>query len=379
MICSDPQCPRRYHGGTKEITMNRKLLEEMISINSVYPNEYRLGKFLRAYLASQGFTVITQRVSAKRYNIFARRGNGKKAVLFYGHLDTVPVTNITHWRTDPFYLTDRRGRLYGLGAYDMKGGIAAFIDASVRSDSYVKIFLAVDEESVSEGAWAAIKYRNDFFSDVDLIVSAEPNFGLGMYGIARGRTGRFIFTVDFEGKPAHVARYQESIDAMSMMGKFISDFYAAREQLFISRGTFAQIRRASGEAIGMSVCGNASVDVEVLGSHKDSISDIQGRLQSLTNSMVRLKPRKTPYLSGYYFVSFPYLDLIGSIIRRNTHKKLKLHTRMSVGDDNVLATLGIPVITWGPDGGNAHAPNEYVSWSSLQTLSNMFYELLERH
>lgn len=379
MICSDPQCPRRYHGGTKEITMNRKLLEEMISINSVYPNEYHLGKFLRAYLASQGFIVTTQKVSARRYNIFARRGNGKKAVMFYGHLDTVPVTNSTHWRTDPFHLADRRGRLYGLGAYDMKGGIAAFIDASVRSDSYVKIFLAVDEESVSEGAWAAIKYRNDFFSDVDLIVSAEPNFGLGMYGIVRGRTGRFIFTVDFEGKPAHVARYEESIDAMSMMGKFISDFYAGREQLFFSRGTFAQIRRASGEAIGMSVCGNASVDVEVLGSHKDSISDIQGRLQSLTDSMVRLKPRKTPYLSGYYFVSFPYMDLIGSIIRRNTHKKLKLHTRMSVGDDNVLATLGIPVITWGSDGGNAHAPNEYVSWSSLQTLANMFYELLERH
>ncbi len=359
--------------------MNTKLFERMVSLNSVYPNEYRLGRFLCAYLAKHGFLVTTQRVVAKRYNIFAKRGAGEKAVMFYGHLDTVPVTNPIKWRTDPFHLTDRQGRLYGLGTYDMKGGIAAFLDASVRSDSYIKIFLAVDEEWISEGAWTAIKHRRDFFSDVSLVISPEPNFGLGTYGIVRGRTGRFIFTVNFEGKPAHVAQYQESIDAVSMMGKFISDFYAAREKLFFSRGTFAQVRRVSGEAIGMSVCGDASVDVEVLGGYQDSISDIQERLQSLTDSTVRLKPRKTPYLPGYYFDSFFYMELIGSIIRRNTHRKLELHTRMSVGDDNVLATLGIPVITWGPDGGNAHAPNEYVSRSSLETLSTMFYEFLEKH
>ena len=57
---------------------------------------------------------------------------------------------------------------------------------------------------------------------------------------------------------------------------------------------------------------------------------------------------------------------------------MNLYTRMSVGDDNALATLGIPVITWGPDGGNAHAPNEYVTKTSLEKLSKMFYEFLER-
>jgi acetylornithine deacetylase/succinyl-diaminopimelate desuccinylase-like protein len=348
----------------------------MVSLNSVYPNEYRLGKFLCAYLAKHGFLVMTQRVAAKRFNIFARRGAAKKAVMFYGHLDTVPVINPTKWRTDPFHLTHRQGRLYGLGTYDMKGGIAAFLDASVRSDSYIKIFLAVDEEWISEGAWTAIKHRRDFFSDVNLVISPEPNFGLGTYGIVRGRTGRFIFTVNFDGKPAHVAQYQESVDAVSMMGKFISDFYAAREKLFLSGGTFVQIRRVTGEAIGMSVCGNASVDIEVLGNYQDSISDIQGRLQSLTDVSVRVKARKTPYLPGYFFSTFPYQQSIANIIRFHTKKEMKLHVRQSVSDDNVLATLGIPVITWGPSGGNAHEPNEYVEKSSLETLSKMFHDVL---
>lgn len=356
--------------------MNSKLFERMISLNSVYPDEYRFGKFLYAYLAKHRFLVATQRVSAKRYNIFARRGAGGKAVLFYGHLDTVPVANPSKWSTDPFHLIDRRGRLYGLGAYDMKGGIAAFLDACVRSYGYIKIFLAVDEEMISEGAWSAIKYRRDFFSDVELIISPEPNFGLGTYGIVRGRTGRFIFTVNFEGKPAHVAQYRDGVDAISMLGKFITNFYNARKRLFLLHGTFAQVRRVAGEAVGMSVCGNASAEVEVLASYKDSIDEIQKRLQSLTHEKVHVKERKTPYLPGYYFATFPYQGIIDDIIRRNTGRAMELHSRVSVADDNVLATLGIPVITWGPDGGNAHAPNEYVKKASVTTLSTMFYELL---
>lgn len=357
--------------------MNTKLLEQMVSLKSIYPDEYRLGRFLQARLSDIGFQVMTQKISAKRYNIFASKGEGIKAVLFYGHLDTVPLTKITKWKTNPFKLSVRQGRLYGLGAYDMKGGIASFLDVCVKSKGYVKIFLAVDEENISEGAWNAVRQNRNFFSDVELIISPEPNFDTGLNGIVRGRTGRYIFTVSFEGKPAHVARYKEGIDSLEEMSKFMAKFYKTREKLFYSRGSFIQIRRVEGEAIGMSVCGNAALEVEVIANHMDSIDQIQQKIQSLTHAQVCLKTRKTPYLPGYYFKTFPYREIIGKTIQRNTSKKMELHTRMSVGDDNALATLGIPVITWGPDGGNAHAPNEYVEISSLDILSKMFFEFLE--
>ncbi len=357
--------------------MDNQLLERMVSISSIYPDEYRLGEFLRKYLRAHGFTVHTQRISENRFNIFAVKGSGTKSILFYGHLDTVPIGNVRLWTSDPFALIERRGRYYGLGVYDMKAGIAAFLHACIHSTSYTKLFLAVDEEYISIGAWAAVQHQRKFFSDVELIISAEPNFDIGTHGILRGRTGRFIFTVNFQGKPAHVAQYRDGVDAISMLGKFITDFYNARERLFLSQGTFAQVRGVSGEAVGMSVCGSASVEVEVLSGYKDTLDEIYKRLQSLTYEKVQLKARQTPYLPGYYFTTFPYQKIIGDIIRRNTGKAMELHSRMSVGDDNVLATLGIPVITWGPDGGNAHIPNEYVSRSSLETISNMFHEFLE--
>ncbi len=348
----------------------------MVKIKSVYPGEYRFGKFLRAYLTRHGFRVTEQKISERRYNYFASRGAGGKAVLFYGHLDTVPLTDRSKWRTDPFILTKRGGRLYGLGAYDMKGGIAAFLDACARTSGYVKILLASDEEWISEGAWAAVR-RRSFFDDVDLIISPEPNFGMGMHGILTGRTGRSLFTVSFTGKPAHIVQHGKGIDAMPYLATFIDNFYKNRERLFFSRGTFAQVRAVEGEAVGMSVCGEASAVVEVFPNHTDTIADIQKRIQSLTTARVRLKPRKTPYLPGYYFASFPDQQVISNLIQERTGKTMKLHTRMSVGDDNVLATLGIPVITWGPDGGNAHTPNEFVSESSLTVLSQMFCEYLK--
>lgn len=358
--------------------MNTKLLEQMVKIESIYPSEYRLGKFMCAYLARHGFRVKTQKVGENRYNILATRGRGGKAVLFYGHLDTVPITHIKDWKTDPYVLTNKSGKLYGLGAYDMKSGIACFLDAAIGSDGYIKIFLAVDEEYLSEGAWEALAHRRGFFSDVSLIISAEPNFGMGLHGILRGRTGRYIFTVDFEGVPAHVARHAEGRDAVEMLGVFIADFYRERDRLFISHGSFAQIRAIEGEAIGMSVCGNTRAQIEVLANHTDTIEGVRERLQSLTAHPVRIKARKTPYLPGYYFKLFPYQEIISDVICRTTGKHMELNTRISVGDDNAMSTLGIPVISWGPDGGNAHAPNEYVTLKSMETLSQMFREVINK-
>ena len=104
---------------------------------------------------------------------------------------------------------------------------------------------------------------------------------------------------------------------------------------------------------------------------------IESKIQSLTSATIKPKERPTPYLPGYCFPTFPYQSLIREIIRRNTDMDMELKTRKSVADDNALATLGIPVITWGPDCGNAHSPNEYVKAESLNILSNMYRQLLD--
>ncbi|MFZ2199616.1 MAG: M20 family metallopeptidase, partial [Microgenomates group bacterium] len=355
---------------------DRRLLENMVTIPSSYPSEYELGEYLERYLSSNGFNVASQQVAADRHNIFATKGRGHRAILFYGHLDTVPLTSRAQWQTDPFSLTEIDGNLFGLGTYDMKGGISAFVEACANSKSYCKILLTVDEENWSAGIWKAIAEKSDFFDDVELIISAEPNFGLGLNGVTNARTSRYLYTVTFDGKPAHVANYQDGVDAVNILGKFIADFYATREELFHVNGSYAQIRSVGGSAMGMSVCGISTAEIEVLAAPGETLESVRLKIQSLTTFGVIPKTRPTPYLPGYIFTAFPYQDTIREVIKKHTGLDMELKSRKSVADDNALATLGIPVITWGPDGGNAHAPNEYVKINSLNILSKMYLELL---
>lgn len=358
--------------------MPRELLTNMVNLRSIYPEEGRLGEYMLGYLESQGFKVERQQVEADRYNLLASKGQGEASILFYGHLDTVPLVDESKWQSDPFTLTERDGNLYGLGAYDMKGGIAAFVDACSRSERYTKIILSVDEENWSAGIWQALEHRRDFFADVELAISAEPNFDGGMHSLTRGRTGRFLYTVTFEGIPAHIARYKDGLDAIQLAAEFTSKLYENREALFHQSGSVAQVRKLAGESVGMSVSAEASAEVEILAAHGDSLEAVQAKIQSLAGSGVVVpKNRPTPYLRGYFFDTIPYQQQLQTVIQAGTGKEMQLVTRQSVADDNALATLGTPVITWGPDGKNAHAANEYIVSDSLQQLALMYFAFLE--
>lgn len=356
--------------------MNIQLLSELVAIPSFAPQEKNISKFLQQQLKELNFSIKTVAIGSNRKNLLATRGKAKTYPLFYGHMDTVQPVNKDQWKTDPFQVTTKGDYVYGLGTYDMKGGIAAFIEAIRNISTPVKILLSVDEEEISEGAWTVLEKNKEFFSDVDLIISAEPNFDLGLHGITTARTGRCIFQTIIIGKPAHIAKYKDGIDAVELASLYISELYNLRETWQKKYGTIIQVRSINGDSVGMSVCASVSLSIEAIIGTDDSIDQIQSRLSTIFRTTVSLKERKTPYLPSYSFDTFPHQKTIKAIIKQITGKNMKLHTRQSVGDDNVLATLGIPVITWGPDGGNAHAPNEYVSLSSLKTLSSMYKEVL---
>lgn len=358
--------------------INQDLLKKLVSIKSD-ENESEIGQVLRETLVSYGFSVQETEVESGRKNLLAIKNEKVtgKSILFYGHQDT--VSPLSGW--NPFEPIIDGDKMIGLGTYDMKGGIVTFLEASKNSSAYIKIFLAVDEENLSKGIWTSLDRDRTFFDDVELVISAEPNFGLGLNGITRGRTGRAIFEVNFAGQAAHVAKYKDGRDAIELATNWIQKLYQSRDQIFNSEQTVALVRKFNAEAVGMSVCASASIEVEILSGANDSFQKISGVLASImpTNKSIsiELKKRVTPYLEGYFFESFPYQNEIGQIIKQTTGDNMTLHERTSVGDDNALATLGIPVITWGPDGGNAHNVEEWVSLSSLDKLSDMYKRLLD--
>lgn len=360
------------------------LLRQLVEIPSASGNEQAISLFCQGFLREAGFQVETVPIGSKkrvRENILASKGTGEKAICFYGHLDTVKAID-KDWDKGkpPLRLTQVGDRYYGLGTSDMKGGVSALLEAVESTDKYVQVLLTVDEEEISEGSWAVVKQRPDFFRDVNLIIAAESSFDLPSYAVTNGRTGRFVYDAIFKGQAEHLMHYELGVDAMKMMYRFGNRFYDLVEsgQLFKSPYSKTQIRKSESESIGMSVPGLARLEVEVLQGPEDAPSEILARLQSLTDEgKIKLKPRKTPYLSGYKFDNFPNRKLLGQIIREHTGQELQLVQRSSVGDENVFATLGIPIITWGPSGGNEHRSNEYVEIESLDRIQRMYQEFLE--
>ena len=104
------------------------LLEKLIRIHSISPNDAQCQEFLITYLERLGF-------SCQRYdnlpvsNFFARIGTESPLLMFAGHTDVVPPGDLSRWETDPFVLTKKAGFFYGRGTADMKGGLACMLDA----------------------------------------------------------------------------------------------------------------------------------------------------------------------------------------------------------------------------------------------------------
>ena len=153
----------------------KEILKKLIAIPSVTGNEHDIAIYIADYLRQCGVdSVELQPVEGNRLNVVAHL-KGEKAgpvVLLTGHMDTVAPGE--GWRTDPFKATERDGRIYGRGAADMKGGIAAILVAirnaaaqreQMRGEAIIAF--VCDEEAYSKGVDVLIRsgiraeYGND--------------------------------------------------------------------------------------------------------------------------------------------------------------------------------------------------------------------------
>jgi acetylornithine deacetylase/succinyl-diaminopimelate desuccinylase-like protein len=142
-------------------------LEEMIAIPSIVGDEGRLAAYLARELDALGLAVETEEVEPGPPNVYGRMtGDGPgKRLHFNGHLDSVPV--VDGWETDPFTPVRRGDRLHGLGACDMKGGLACILtilkalrDSGHRMPGELSVSAVIDEEAYSKGSRAML--RTDF-------------------------------------------------------------------------------------------------------------------------------------------------------------------------------------------------------------------------
>lgn len=191
-------------------------LKELIRCRSVTPAEGGAQAYLARVLAAAGFTVTPVTFSAPGTpdvaNLFASIGSGAPHLVFAGHSDVVPPGDEARWSHPPFAGAVADGRMFGRGAVDMKGGVAAFLAAALdlapkMPAGTLSLAITGDEEgpaingTVKLLAWA--KEQGHVF-DAALVGEPTSREKLGDT-IKNGRRGSLSGTVTVAGKQGHVA------------------------------------------------------------------------------------------------------------------------------------------------------------------------------
>ena len=365
------------------------LLSKVVSINSIYPNEHDLIYFLRDYFNINNVKYYNQFVENNRSNLVLNKGKSIKSILLYSHLDTVGVTQ--GWNTNPLKLITVGDKAYGLGAWDMKAGMVANILAfqNFKPKNFtLKMAFCVDEENISKGGHALIKHH--FMKDVSCVMSPEPAFFHGVNGVVIGRIGRAVYDIEIGGESKHFAFYDSKYDINKFTGELLLQLNSINKFVNNERKQFVFARKIHSEAIGMSIPQKTSIqlDSSVLppNSHKkilENIISITKNVNRKYNNYFKITvgflKRETPFLEPYKIDNEDkYLNNLSQSILSVTGKKAVPYFRSSVADENIFGSHGYTVLGIGPVGGNAHAPNEWVSISSAETLYNIIIDFLKR-
>ena len=345
------------------------------------PGEGEVARALAAVLEGWGFAVALQEVVPGRPNVVARIGRpGGRSLMFNGHLDVVGVDGMTHLPFDAF-TTD--GRLYGRGATDMKGGVAAMCCAAWRAaqaglGGEIVVAAVVDEEWQSAGTRGLIERG----VRADACIVTEPT----RMAIAPAHKGFTWTEVAFTGRAAHGSRYDVGVDAIRHAGLLLTELdRLEREELV--RQTHPLLGHASLHA--SSITGGSGwstypeyclVAVErrtVPGeSPADAVREMERALQRVSTDGMRGEVR-------HVFSQWPSdvatdAPIVTSLAAAMRHlgETAAIEGLSAWTDAALLNAAGIPAICYGPgDIALAHSATEWVSEAELLRATSVLERL----
>lgn len=361
-----------------------ELLQTLVAIPSVYPNEQKISEFLTEALRSLGFSIEHVPVQENRNNIVATLGKTKEYIALYGHMDTAPANR--NYAFDPFALQIRDGNAYGLGTADMKGGIAAILQTAAfaaKKRLPIKIVFGVDEKDISRGAHALVDSK--LLDNIAFMVvgeSCQVTDSTQDFSLCYGRKGRIVFTIDVVGKKTQTAQASKNTNAIEKAAQLIKSISGISFPVHEKLGkTDLVIQKAVASGDSFSVPAHCTLQYSLLStplSSSEALTQIIEDIAHKQDTVIHIHhlPRETPYGEGYEIDrSHPFMQRLENELL--SRYKVTPAYIPSVADENVFANrLKIPVLTLGPIGGADHMKEEWVQLSSLKTVERVFKDIV---
>ncbi|MGZ8188535.1 MAG: succinyl-diaminopimelate desuccinylase [Methylosarcina sp.] len=364
------------------------LLQDLIRRESVTPNDAGCQDVLAARLTPLDFTEERLNFADTR-NIWLRRGQAKPLFVFLGHTDVVPTGPLKDWVSPPFEPTIRDGKLYGRGAADMKGGIAAFgtalerfIAAYPSHRGSIAVLMTSDEEGIAtHGVIKVVEVLEARNEKIDWCLVGEPSSDKRIGDVIRvGRRGSLCAKLTVAGIQGHVA-YPElaenPIHTFAPALKELTEEVWDRGNRFfpptslqisnIHAGTGAEniIPGAVEVLFNLRFC--TELDEETIKRRTTAILDKYG-----FNYDLQWRLSGNPFLTE----KGPLIDAAHAAVKKVTGYSPQDDTGGGTSDGRFIAPTGAEVIELGPINDSIHKVNENIDQQDLEILSSIYESLL---
>jgi len=367
------------------------LAARLIRCESVTPAEGGALSLLAQELGSFGFECTRLPFGegpARIENLFARRGHGAPHFAFAGHTDVVPVGDASAWRHAPFSGALEDGKLFGRGAADMKGGIAAFVGAvrqfvECHPDGSISLIITGDEEGDADyGTVKMVEWMRAHDHLPDVCVVGEPTNPDRLGDVIKnGRRGSLSCQLTVDGVQGHVA-YPHLADnpivrLLAMLAPVNgvtldggNDYFDASTAHITSIDT--------GNAAGNVIPATVSARFNIRFNTEHKADDLIGWLEEHFNRIggnwqadwrVSAEPFVTP--------TGPLTDLMQAAITEVTGKNAELSTSGGTSDARFITHL-CPVAEFGLVGQTMHKVDEHVSIADIDQLTAIYLAMLTR-
>ncbi len=372
------------------MTATLELAKRLISRRSVTPSDGGCQEILIDRLQNIGFEIERLRF-ADVDNLWARRGKDGPLFAFAGHTDVVPTGPESQWDYPPFAAKMENGYLYGRGAADMKGSIAAmitacerFIDANPDHHGSIAFLITSDEEGPAvNGTAKVIELLNARNEKIDWCLVGEPTSDrvLGDM-IKNGRRGSLNGKLTIHGTQGHIAYPHLAKNPIHLAAPAITELTAKQwdhGNKFFPPTTFQISNINAGTGATNVIPG----DLELLFNFRYSTEVTHEQLKESVRDILdkhQLKYTLKWNLSGQPFIT-PEGELIKATcaaIKETTNIDTQLSTSGGTSDGRFIAPTGAQVLELGPLNATIHKVNECVRAEDLNTLSVIYEKIVMR-
>jgi succinyl-diaminopimelate desuccinylase len=363
---------------------------DLIARASVTPEDEGCQDLMIERLQAIGFNV-DRLPFGEVENFWAVRGDSGPVLCFAGHTDVVPTGPVEQWQHHPFEPKIVDGVLYGRGAADMKGSLAAMVTACERfvadnpnHPNRIAFLITSDEEGPAiNGTVKVVEWLQQKGEHVDWCLVGEPS-STNTVGdvIKNGRRGSLGGTLKVKGIQGHVA-YPHLADnpihrAAPALTELASEQWDNGNDFFPA--TSFQISNING---GTGATNVIPGDLKVIFNFRFSTEVTEQQLRERAEAI--LNKHQLDYELDWSLSGQPFLTAEGKLveatveaIREQTGSDTELSTAGGTSDGRFIAPTGTQVVELGPVNATIHKVDECVSAKDLDTLSGMYEGILKR-